>query len=234
MWTFFFRSFYWIWYNIASVLFLFYVLVSCPRDKYDLSSPSKDQTHTSCTGRQSLNDWTAGKVPKSGCFEYALDKSFHIPDLQFPHNQNKPSCRILSKVRAILALGIYQAGQKKNILRKNPNEAFGQHSTSWREKYLLIEKSWHIPNLKLSSARKGEKKKWLLTCWHKSLAKGTALLIKSQWNKINHLKRIKEFQSKGRWMWEESKRGSFLLWGGWVLTWPRQPAGSLLQGLVTV
>ena len=125
--------------------------------------------------------------------------------------------------------------KRKNILRKNPNEAFGQHSTSCREKYLLIEKSWRIPDLNLSPAKNGKKKSvWLLTCCHKSLTKGTALLIKSQRNKMNHLKRIKEFQSKGRWMWEESKRESFLLWGGWVLTWLRQPLGSLLQGPVTV
>ena len=130
-----------VFIEFGTILLLFYVLVSCPKDRKDLSSLSKDQTHTSCIGRQSLNHWTARKVPKLGCFEYALDKSFHVHDLQFPHKQNKPSRRILVKVRAILALGRYQAGQKENILRKNPNEAFGQHSASCREKYLLIEKS---------------------------------------------------------------------------------------------
>ena len=32
-------------------------------DMWTLSSPTKDQTRTPCIGRQSLNTWTARKVP---------------------------------------------------------------------------------------------------------------------------------------------------------------------------
>ena len=56
----FFKSLYWICYNIASV---FYVLVFWPRDMWDLSSPTRDQTHTPCIGRQSLHHWTTREVP---------------------------------------------------------------------------------------------------------------------------------------------------------------------------
>ena len=44
-------------------MLLFYVLVFCPRGMCDLSSPTRDWTRTPCIGRQSLNHWTARKVP---------------------------------------------------------------------------------------------------------------------------------------------------------------------------
>ena len=31
---------------------------------WDLSSPTKDQTHIPCIGRQSLNHWTSREVPE--------------------------------------------------------------------------------------------------------------------------------------------------------------------------
>ena len=39
-----------------------FCLVFWPRGMWDLSSPTRDQTHTSCIGRQSLNHWTAREV----------------------------------------------------------------------------------------------------------------------------------------------------------------------------
>ena len=55
-----FLSFYWIYYNIASV---FYVLFFWPWGMWDLSSPTRDRTHTPCIGRQSFNHWTTREVP---------------------------------------------------------------------------------------------------------------------------------------------------------------------------
>ena len=46
-------------FHIASVV---YVLVFWPQGMWDLSHPIRDQTHTSCIGRQSLNDWTTRDI----------------------------------------------------------------------------------------------------------------------------------------------------------------------------
>ena len=45
------------------MLLLFYVLVFWPPGIWYLNSLTRDQTHTLCIGRQSLNRWTARKVP---------------------------------------------------------------------------------------------------------------------------------------------------------------------------
>ena len=47
----------------VTIFLLFYVLDFWPLGMWDLSSPSRDQTHTLCIGRWSLNHWTARKVP---------------------------------------------------------------------------------------------------------------------------------------------------------------------------
>ena len=49
--------------EFVTVLLLFYVLVSWPRGMWDPSSSTRDQTHTPCIERQSLNHWTAREVP---------------------------------------------------------------------------------------------------------------------------------------------------------------------------
>ena len=36
-----------------------------PQGMWDISSPTRDQTHTPCIGRQSLNHWTAREVPRT-------------------------------------------------------------------------------------------------------------------------------------------------------------------------
>ena len=48
----------------VTILFLFYVLVSWLWGMWDLRSPIRDQTHTLCIGRWSLNHWTTREVPK--------------------------------------------------------------------------------------------------------------------------------------------------------------------------
>ena len=46
------------------MLFLSCVIVSWPGDMCDLSSPTRDRTHTHCIGRQSLNHWTTREAPE--------------------------------------------------------------------------------------------------------------------------------------------------------------------------
>ena len=58
MWT-IFRVF----IEFVTILLLFYVLVFWPRSMWVLSSPTRDRTSIPCIGRQSLNHWTARKVP---------------------------------------------------------------------------------------------------------------------------------------------------------------------------
>ena len=52
-----FKSFYWIFYNIDSVL----CLVFWPQGMWNLSSLTRDWTHAPCRERQSLSPWILGK-----------------------------------------------------------------------------------------------------------------------------------------------------------------------------
>ena len=45
------------------LVLLFYLLVFSPQGMWDLSFPTRDQTHTPYFGRRILNYWTARKVP---------------------------------------------------------------------------------------------------------------------------------------------------------------------------
>ena len=47
----------------VTILLLFYVLVFWPRGVWNLSSRTRDGTHTSWIERQSLNHWTTREVP---------------------------------------------------------------------------------------------------------------------------------------------------------------------------
>ena len=56
----FFKSF----LNLNSLQYCFhFILVFWPWGICDLGSPTRDQTHTPCIGRQSLNHWTTREVP---------------------------------------------------------------------------------------------------------------------------------------------------------------------------
>ena len=52
-----------VFIEFVTILLLFYVFVFWPWGMWDLSSPTRDWTHTPCIGRQSLNHWTAREVP---------------------------------------------------------------------------------------------------------------------------------------------------------------------------
>ena len=54
-----------VFIEFVTVLLLFYVLVFWWRGMWDLSSPTRDWTHTPCTARQSLNHWTTMEVPNA-------------------------------------------------------------------------------------------------------------------------------------------------------------------------
>ena len=53
-----------VFVEFVTILLLFCVLVFWPQGMWDLSSPTRERTCTPCTGRQSLNHWTTGKVPE--------------------------------------------------------------------------------------------------------------------------------------------------------------------------
>ena len=58
---------YWICWNMASVSCFGFLW---PWGMWDLSSPTRDQTHNPCIGRQSLNHWNARKVPGDLLFNF--------------------------------------------------------------------------------------------------------------------------------------------------------------------
>ena len=54
------------------MLVLFYVLVFWLGSMWNLSSLTRDQTHTLCVERWSLNHWTVGEVPQTFCTHHCL------------------------------------------------------------------------------------------------------------------------------------------------------------------
>ena len=50
--------------EFVTILLLLYVLVFWPHGMWGLSSQTRDQIHTPCIGRQSLNHWITREVPK--------------------------------------------------------------------------------------------------------------------------------------------------------------------------
>ena len=64
-----------VFIEFVTVLLLFYVFVFGWQGMWDLSSRTRDRTHTPCIGRQSLNHWTAREVPY---FSFKLSLCFHL------------------------------------------------------------------------------------------------------------------------------------------------------------
>ena len=54
----------------VTTLLLLHVLVFWSRGTRDPNSLTKDRTRTPCIGRQSLNHWTAGEVPRAFVFKW--------------------------------------------------------------------------------------------------------------------------------------------------------------------
>ena len=62
--------------EFVTILVLFCVLFFWgPQAMWDLNSPTRDQTYTPCTGRQSLNHWTTREVPETSLFLTFTSKS---------------------------------------------------------------------------------------------------------------------------------------------------------------
>ena len=65
----FFKIFFLMWtivkvfIEFVIILLLLYVLDFWPGGTWDLSSSTKDQTHTLCIGRRSINHWSTMEVP---------------------------------------------------------------------------------------------------------------------------------------------------------------------------
>ena len=65
-----------VFIEFSTILFLVYVLVFWPREMWDLSSQTRDWTHSLCIGMWSLNHWTAREVPEAkGTRERFLGKA---------------------------------------------------------------------------------------------------------------------------------------------------------------
>ena len=62
-----FKNLYWICYNISSSFFFFCFFFLAMRH-VDLSSLTRDQTHTPCTGRWPLTHWTTRELPRMHYF----------------------------------------------------------------------------------------------------------------------------------------------------------------------
>ena len=65
-----------VFIELVTILFLFYVLIFWLWDMWDLSSLTRDQTHTLCIERQSLNLWISREVPL--LFPTAFRKYFSL------------------------------------------------------------------------------------------------------------------------------------------------------------
>ena len=53
-----------IYFCCCCFLCFFFLLVFWPWGMWDLSSPTRDRTRIPCTGRRSLNHWTARELPR--------------------------------------------------------------------------------------------------------------------------------------------------------------------------
>ena len=62
-----------VFIEFVTILLLFYVLVFWPRGTWDLSSSTRDRTHTPCIGRWSLNHQTAREVPWGSCISFSAN-----------------------------------------------------------------------------------------------------------------------------------------------------------------
>ena len=62
--------------NLQQYCFCFIFLVSWFQAMWDLSSPTRDQTHDPCIGRQSLNHWTTRNYSFLPIFNYLILKYY--------------------------------------------------------------------------------------------------------------------------------------------------------------
>ena len=73
-----------------TIFLLFYVLDFWPLGMWDLSSPSRNQTHTLGIGRWSLNHWTARKVPLDRLYRIFLVRTKPSKTCKSPTSNKYP------------------------------------------------------------------------------------------------------------------------------------------------
>ena len=67
-----------VFIEFATIWLLFHILLLGPWSIWDLSSPTRVQTHTSCFGRWSLNNQTSREVPPLSVFATKVYKGFSL------------------------------------------------------------------------------------------------------------------------------------------------------------
>ena len=77
-----------VFIEFVTVLLLFWVLVFWSWGIWDLSSQTRDQTHTPCIGRQSLNHWTTREVLQGGAVFIDIKPCSLIP-AQWKYSKSK-------------------------------------------------------------------------------------------------------------------------------------------------
>ena len=70
-----------VFIEFVTILLLFYVLDFWLWDMWDLSSPTRDQIHTPCIGRRSLNHWITREVPSKTIL---TEQGWNTPGIYFP------------------------------------------------------------------------------------------------------------------------------------------------------
>ena len=86
MWTIFT-----IFIEFVTILLLFYVLVFWSRGMWDLSSPTRDQTHTPCFGRWSFSPLNHQASPCNLLFITMIwNQTFNISEICLYKNKRKP------------------------------------------------------------------------------------------------------------------------------------------------
>ena len=58
-----------VFIEFVTIFLLFHVLDFWPRGKWNLNSPTRDQTCTPCIGRWGLNTWATREIPKIPCIK---------------------------------------------------------------------------------------------------------------------------------------------------------------------
>ena len=82
--------------EFVTILLLLYILVFWLWYMWDLSSPTRDQTHTPCIGRRSLNHWTIREIPPlvqllprtkslSSCWSLLSSQGVRAPPADLPN-----------------------------------------------------------------------------------------------------------------------------------------------------
>ena len=71
-----------VFIEFVTVSFVFYVLLFWPQGIWELSSSTKDRTHTPCVGRQSLSHWPTRGDPQKIKSEGRKTHSAYLPILR--------------------------------------------------------------------------------------------------------------------------------------------------------